>query len=48
MDVSSVICVMLYELSDACPEHNVALTLGLQAGYKMYTGLVFLQQFSVV
>jgi len=25
MDVSSVICAMLYELSDACPEHHVAL-----------------------
>jgi len=41
MDVSSVICPMLYELPDACPDHHVALTLGLLTGYKIYAGLVF-------
>ena len=32
---------MFYELADACPEHHVALTLGILIGYKMYTGLTF-------
>jgi hypothetical protein len=32
---------MFYELAEACPEHHVALTLGILTGYKMYAGLVF-------